>query len=55
MVVVLAIQIFHVQRQTYILRKGSKPFAKKLRVHVADLGPRKLDLPDEMGAARNVE
>src|SRR5579863_7757701 len=50
MVIVLAVDILDVQRETRRLGKGLEPLLEQFGVHLAQLRPCKGDLPDQMRA-----
>lgn len=55
MVIVAAVNIFDMQRQTGMLRESAEPFLEEFGIHIAELVAVEFDLPDEIGAAGDVE
>ena len=55
MVIVIAIEIFDVERDTGILREGLEPLFEEFSIHVAELGFGEVHLPDQIGALRDVD
>src|SRR5438270_11375745 len=54
-VVVLAVQIFDVQRDPGRLGEGLEPLLEEFGVHLPKLWPRQRDLPDQIGPVRAIE
>ena len=55
MVVVLAVEILDMEGDAGRLGEGLEPLLEQLGIHLAELGPREIDLPDEIGPVRHVE
>src|SRR6202045_4756073 len=54
-VVILAVKVFDVQRDAGRLREGLEPLLEQFGVHLAELGPREIDSPDEIGPVRDMD
>ena len=55
MVVVLAIEIFDMERDAGGLGESLEPFLEQFRVHLAEFRFRKADLPDQIGPVRAIQ
>src|ERR1700731_2649713 len=54
-VIILAVEILDVEGHAGRLRKGLEPLLEQFGVHLAELGPREIDPPDEVWAVRNID
>ena len=55
MVVVLTVQVLDVERHAGRLGEGLEPFLEQFGVHIAQLVAGEIDLPDQVGAVRQVQ
>ena len=55
MVVIHAVQVFHMQRRACGKSKGLEPFAEQLRIHFTQFWLGEVHLPDQVGAVGDIE